>query len=1293
MTSGSSFAKIPAPPPEFTGRQAELALLLQRLDAYPALLVTGPPGVGKTSLLAAFARSLPEGRKVRWLDCRGPETASVLEPLEAARREGGLLFADGLERLGPEGATALLRAAAAAGRATALVAATRLLPALGPIDSVSTSELALGGLSPEVGLELLGCLASTGTGLDAARELVAATGGNPMALRVLAAAAADETSPERLRALFLAEVGRAGHASLLAGLAPEELRWVEALAVLDRGEPIDRELLGLCAGPQLPSQRLMRSCLVTVGTAGWRLPEPGRSLVLERIAPREREAWEFEAGRALERRGDWPGSLEHYCRARALGPVLRTAQRLAAEFGRAGRHAELLEHLERALAAAPGAEMVVLEARTLASLGRLREAIALVRKARERTAGSGAPVAVEEASLLACLAGLHWQAGESQRAFRAAYDALQQAESSGDSKALVGALELLSTLHLDQGDTSKALALLEHARHVGGAAVSSRSLMVQAAVEKQAGHVEAARRLYAEALQLENSSAEQARLGLELATLALELGEQSKARDLAATALGLARQSADELCAARALLLLARSERSRGATDQAMEHLNEALATAQGRDAAAEHTLALLERGELLRLRGDYRGAARDFGRAMAMASEVAAAAPPDRPRETDGPVRALALLGALAADRGEYARASEYYRQAMERMRRGSGGQLFGDVLCGLAGVCRGQGDYQTAAQLLEQGQRFAGSGLAAGPVSAGPSLRARVLLEKAALARVRGEYRAALEHCADARDLARTGDDRPLEARIDIETATIFRENGDYSKALEVLARALPATRVMGDRLGMALCLHELARSHQERGEYSRASRLYRRGLVMAQRMDAAQLVARFFNALAHIDADRGEYRSALTLYRRARLILRGLADRKETQRTLGGMADIYRNRREYPQALKLITECLRLAQSLPDVPGVARALAQMSAIHTLMGNHVQALQHQSRSLALKEELGDIRGIVESLTRLTRIHVSLGDFDRATPLLERGLKLSAEFGLARNEILLMEERAICELASGRVAEAEASAGEALSRAANLEFNEGLARGYRLMGLVHKRLNHYEVSQRHLNRALKHFKRLRRDAETEELLEEIRSVSRENLRILLGLREEMMANTRRLEDEILQRYGRRAVLLLAEIEGLAGSLGDPDIEPAMEAMQRQDEVLVPRLLCAGGTILRHVGDRVLARFDSTGPAVAAALAIQAEFDATPAGGAVARPRVRMAVHCGTVAEHEGQVSGQIVDLLGRLLGLASADGIIITGDVRDECGERLPVVARELPEQRTRGGGGPLRIYRLEAA
>jgi class 3 adenylate cyclase len=489
------------------------------------------------------------------------------------------------------------------------------------------------------------------------------------------------------------------------------------------------------------------------------------------------------------------------------------------------------------------------------------------------------------------------------------------------------------------------------------------------------------------------------------------------------------------------------------------------------------------------------------------------------------------------------------------------------------------------------------------------------------------------------------------------------------------------------------MALCLHELARSHQERGEYARAGRLYRRGLVMAQRMDAAQLIARFLNALAHIDADRGEYRSALTLYRRARLILRGLADRKETQRTLGGMADIYRNRREYPQALKLVTECLRLAQSLPDVPGVARALAQMSAIHTLMGNHVQALQHQSRSLALKEELGDLRGIVESLTRLTRLHVSLGDFDRAVPLLERGLKLSSEFGLARNEILLMEERAICELAHGRLAEAEATAGEALSRAANLEFNEGLARGYRLMGLVHKRLNHYEVSQRHLNRALKHFKRLRRDAETEELLEEIRSVSRENLQILLGLREEMLANTRRLEDEILQRYGRRTVLLMAELEGLASSLGEEDIEPAMEAMQRQDEVLVPRLLCAGGTILRHVGDRVLARFDASGPAIAAALAIQGELDASSRDAEVARPRVRMAVHCGLVAEHAGQVSGQIVDVLGRLLRLASADGIIITGEVRDDCGQGLPVAAHELPEQRTRGGGPPLRVYRLEAA
>ncbi|MBI4866320.1 MAG: tetratricopeptide repeat protein [Candidatus Wallbacteria bacterium] len=1274
---GGYSARLPKPPPDLTGRERELATLLDRVDAFPALLVLGLPGSGKSALLAALAQKLAAARQVRWLDLRELAAGRLLAELEAARASGSILFADGLEARSAEAQTALARVASFPGRFTTLVAAASETPRLGPIELLSLFELRLGPLEAASGLALFESLA----GERPCRLEMA--GGHPQAIRLLAASARAAGPGEDPAGLFRTALGRSALGTRLSELQPAARRALEALAVVEDGDGpgADAALLEAAAGPGAPLAELGRQLLITVDGASVTLGEPVRGLALASLSTSERRAWELELGRQREARGEWARAHDRYCRAAAAAPARAALGRLWQELGRLGRHGELLERAERTAALEPSVEVSCMRARAMASLGQPREALNFLRQERDRFgAEGGGPDKVAQARLLACQAEVHWQLGEEPRALRAAWDALQRGEETGDTRATIDSLELLGLLHSARGDATRAVSLLERARSIAGGDESARSMAVRAAVEARAGRFESAAGLYRLAIETTASTSEKAQLTRELAACLASSGDTAAALDLARWSRALASSAADRDCLIASLGLIGRLERDCGSLEAALESLGRALTLGGERAPDGAYVEALLDRGEILRTRGDLRGAARDFARALGVASTLADAALP---------VRALTLLGALAAERGEYSRAAEHYRQAMERVRAGAPGVAMVDVLCGLAAVSRDRGEYASAAQLLEQAQRAA-SELAPGARPAAlRCARARVLLQKTALARARGDQRAALEHATAASELAREAGDRLLAPRIALEMAGVFRENGEYPKAMEVLWRVFDSARATGDRLAAATSLEELARCHQERGDYARAARLFRRGLLLAQRIDALRMVARFINALAHIEADRGAHREALALYKRARVLLRGLHDRKETQKTLGGIADLHRNRRELPQALQAARDALRIAEELPDPPGAARALSQISTIQAQMGKPTEALHTQRQSLAIREGLGDVRGIVESLTRSSRIYSAMRDPDRAEPLIERALGIAREYALGRAESLLLAERAGIELERANLSEAESLAAAAADLAAGLDFAEGLARAYRVVGLVQKKLHRYDVSQRYLERALKCFRRLRRDAEIETLVDEIKSVGRENLDALLEMRRAMVDEAAELEREIADRHGQDAALLLAELAAFPELLRERGVESAMDHAAREDALIVPRILAGGGTVLVCAGDRYLARFDTAAQALAASISIHRDN----CSGAGPLPEVRMGLHHGRIAVTGGRVAGRAVEVLGRLPSLAGPDGIAVTAELLAHLESSAPLALEEIQGVRARSGESPLRVYRVTPA
>jgi class 3 adenylate cyclase len=139
----------------------------------------------------------------------------------------------------------------------------------------------------------------------------------------------------------------------------------------------------------------------------------------------------------------------------------------------------------------------------------------------------------------------------------------------------------------------------------------------------------------------------------------------------------------------------------------------------------------------------------------------------------------------------------------------------------------------------------------------------------------------------------------------------------------------------------------------------------------------------------------------------------------------------------------------------------------------------------------------------------------------------------------------------------------------------------------------------------------------------------------------------------------------------------------------ALELVRVHDALVRRGLAAHGGREVKHTGDGIMAAFDEVVNAVPAAADIQRGFSAFNAE-AVESLRVRIGIHAGEpVAEHH-DLFGATVQLAFRLCSEAEADGIIVSGLVRELCAQDAPRFVA-LGERRLKGFAERIPVFRFE--
>jgi adenylate cyclase len=137
----------------------------------------------------------------------------------------------------------------------------------------------------------------------------------------------------------------------------------------------------------------------------------------------------------------------------------------------------------------------------------------------------------------------------------------------------------------------------------------------------------------------------------------------------------------------------------------------------------------------------------------------------------------------------------------------------------------------------------------------------------------------------------------------------------------------------------------------------------------------------------------------------------------------------------------------------------------------------------------------------------------------------------------------------------------------------------------------------------------------------------------------------------------------------------------------AVELLREVGATIEPAVIEHGGTVVKRLGDGLMAAFDEPGGAVAAALQARDAIAEVEVDGY--QPQMRAGIHMGHPRHIGGDYLGTDVNIAARVAGAASGGEVLISDPVR----ERLDEGALKLKRRRFKAKGAPrgLSVYAVE--
>ena len=165
----------------------------------------------------------------------------------------------------------------------------------------------------------------------------------------------------------------------------------------------------------------------------------------------------------------------------------------------------------------------------------------------------------------------------------------------------------------------------------------------------------------------------------------------------------------------------------------------------------------------------------------------------------------------------------------------------------------------------------------------------------------------------------------------------------------------------------------------------------------------------------------------------------------------------------------------------------------------------------------------------------------------------------------------------------------------------------------------------------------------------------------------------------------------RLTAILAADVVGYSRLMGEDEVGTLQRLKTLRRELVEPIIKELHGNIVKLMGDGALVEFASVVDAVQCAVAIQRKIiehnQETPENQWI---RFRIGVNLGDVIVDGDDIYGDGVNIAARLEGMATPDGICISGTAFDHAVHKVDVGFVELGQQHLKNIADPVRVYRV---
>ncbi|MBN2467718.1 MAG: CHAT domain-containing protein, partial [Deltaproteobacteria bacterium] len=184
---------------------------------------------------------------------------------------------------------------------------------------------------------------------------------------------------------------------------------------------------------------------------------------------------------------------------------------------------------------------------------------------------------------------------------------------------------------------------------------------------------------------------------------------------------------------------------------------------------------------------------------------------------------------------------------------------------------------------------------------------------------------------------------------------------------------------------------------------------------------------------------------------------------------------------------------------------------------------------------------------------------------------------------------------------------------------------------------------------------------------------------------------EEMLRERKELDRKLQANYTRDVTLMFTDIVGSTSFFDRRGDIEGRTMIQEHNDLLFPLIRAHHGTIIKTIGDAVMASFSNPEEAIRTAIDIQRTLrDHNQGKTADDHIRVRIGLNYGRGIVQDDDVFGDVVNVAARIESLAEADQILVSKPLYDQVRRTEDILCRYFDELQVKGKPEPLEIYRV---